>query len=187
MGPPIFGVALTTVTVAFIMLFCKVICFVKFAQMLIVTILCSLVGAFVSYAVLGPAEPTRSTYWAQDSDIFQRGQVGLEIIIHLVRKTSNTNPRISRRHGYLIVQSKLVQLEESLAWSENFFTIIVFLFFCECNFQIESLGLNTWNLFNYIYQIITTHKVKNIMSKGITYGWKMRAQMPKYKLEYRIR
>ena len=103
MGPPIFGVALTTATVAFIMLFCKVICFVKFAQMLIVTILCSLVGAFVSYAVLGPAEPTRSTYWAQDSDIFQRGQVGLEIIIHLVRKTSNTNPRISRRHGYLIV------------------------------------------------------------------------------------
>ena len=64
MGPSILGAALTTFTVAFMMLFCEVIFFVKFAQMLIVTILYALVGACAFYVVIvdiaGPAEPTQT-------------------------------------------------------------------------------------------------------------------------------
>ena len=45
-------------------MFCEVIFFVKFAQMLIVTILYALVGACAFYVVIvdivGPAEPTQT-------------------------------------------------------------------------------------------------------------------------------
>ena len=46
MGPPILGAMITTFMVAFMMLFCKVVFFIIFAQLLIVTISYSLFGSF---------------------------------------------------------------------------------------------------------------------------------------------
>ncbi len=64
MGPSVLGSASTTFTVAFMMLFCKVVFFIRFAQMLAVTILYSLFGACVFYIVItdiaGPIEPTKT-------------------------------------------------------------------------------------------------------------------------------
>lgn len=64
MGPSILGATITTFAVAFMMLFCKVVFFIKFAQLLIVTISYSLLGSFVFYILImdifGPAAPTRT-------------------------------------------------------------------------------------------------------------------------------
>ncbi len=61
MGEPIIGATVTTLSVSFLMLFCKIVFFVKFAQLLIVTISFSLVGGLVFHSVLvdcfGPEDP----------------------------------------------------------------------------------------------------------------------------------
>lgn len=63
MGPSILAAALTTLSAAVVMLFCKVVFFTKFAMILLVTILHATIGSFVVYIVLcdlfGPAEPTK--------------------------------------------------------------------------------------------------------------------------------
>ncbi len=62
MGPSIVGATVTTFAVAFMMLFCKIIFFIKFAQLLIVTICYALFGSFVFFVVImdifGPETPT---------------------------------------------------------------------------------------------------------------------------------
>jgi predicted RND superfamily exporter protein len=64
MGPSVIGSAITTCLVAFMMLFCEVVFFVKFAQMLLVTIMFSFVGSFGVFIVIadimGPVEPSKS-------------------------------------------------------------------------------------------------------------------------------
>ena len=61
MGEPIIGATITTLSVSFLMLFCKIVFFVKFAQLLIVTISFSLLGGLVFHSVLvdcfGPEDP----------------------------------------------------------------------------------------------------------------------------------
>jgi len=65
MGPSTLGATITTLMVAFMMLFCEVIFFIKFAQLLIVTICFSLLGSSVFYYIvimdiIGPATPTKA-------------------------------------------------------------------------------------------------------------------------------
>lgn len=61
MGEPIVGATVTTISVSFLMLFCKIVFFVKFAQLLIVTTSFSLLGGLVFHSVLvncfGPEDP----------------------------------------------------------------------------------------------------------------------------------
>lgn len=63
MGPSILAAALTTVSSASLMIFCKNASFTKFATIMMFTILHSTIGSFVVYLVLvnlfGPAEPTK--------------------------------------------------------------------------------------------------------------------------------
>lgn len=63
MGPSILAAALTTMSAAVVMLFCKITFFTKFAMILLMTILHATIGSFVVYIVLndlfGPSEPTR--------------------------------------------------------------------------------------------------------------------------------
>jgi len=63
MGPSIMASAFTTFSTAVIMLFCQIVFFTKFAQMLLMTIIHAIIGSFVVYLVLndtfGPAEPTK--------------------------------------------------------------------------------------------------------------------------------
>lgn len=64
MGPSILGSAFTTFLVGFVSLFSQGMFMIRFAQLLVVTILYSLIGACVFYAVIvdiiGPAEPTNA-------------------------------------------------------------------------------------------------------------------------------
>jgi len=63
MGPSVLGSAATTMSTAIIMLFCEVASLEKFATMMIMTMVHSLIGSFVIFSVLcscfGPAEPTK--------------------------------------------------------------------------------------------------------------------------------
>jgi len=63
MGPSILAAALTTISAAFVMLFCSVVFFTKFAMILFMTIIHATIGSFVVYIVLndlfGPSEPTK--------------------------------------------------------------------------------------------------------------------------------
>jgi predicted RND superfamily exporter protein len=63
MGPSILAAAVTTFSAAIAMLFCKVTFFIKFALILLMTIIHATVGSFVVYLVctvtFGPAEPTK--------------------------------------------------------------------------------------------------------------------------------
>ena len=73
MGTSILGATMTTFSVSVLMLFCQVLFFVKFAQLLIVTIAFSLYGGLVFFSVIvdcfGPDEPLqtyaklKSTLW----------------------------------------------------------------------------------------------------------------------------
>jgi hypothetical protein len=64
MGTSILGATMTTFSVSVLMLFCQVLFFVKFAQLLIVTIAFSLYGGLVFFSVIvdcfGPEEPLQS-------------------------------------------------------------------------------------------------------------------------------
>jgi hypothetical protein len=63
MGPSVLGSAATTLSTAIIMLFCEGLSLEKFATMMIMTMIHSLIGSFVIFSVLcscfGPAEPTK--------------------------------------------------------------------------------------------------------------------------------
>ena len=63
MGPSILAAAATTLAAAIVMMFCKVVVFKKFSQILMVTILHATIGSFVVFVVLndtfGPSEPTK--------------------------------------------------------------------------------------------------------------------------------
>jgi len=63
MGPSILAASSTTIAAACVMLFCGTPFFIKFATILLVTILYATVGSFIFYIVMvdifGPAEPTK--------------------------------------------------------------------------------------------------------------------------------
>lgn len=63
MGPSILAAAFTTFAAALVMLFTEITFFQKFAVILFMTILHSVLGCFVVFLVLcdcfGPAEPTK--------------------------------------------------------------------------------------------------------------------------------
>lgn len=63
MGPSILAAAVTTLSSALVMLFCKVVFFTKFAVILLMAVIHATIGSFVIYLVLcnlfGPSEPTK--------------------------------------------------------------------------------------------------------------------------------
>ena len=63
MGPSILAAAVTTLSSALVMLFCKVVFFTKFAVILLMAVVHATIGSFVIYLVLGnlfgPSEPTK--------------------------------------------------------------------------------------------------------------------------------
>ena len=63
LGPSFLAAAATTLAAAIVMMFCKVVVFKKFSQILMVTILHATIGSFVVFVVLndtfGPSEPTK--------------------------------------------------------------------------------------------------------------------------------
>ena len=63
MGPSILAAAATTLAAALVMLACTISFFIKFATILLVTILHATIGSFIIYIVLndlfGPSEPTK--------------------------------------------------------------------------------------------------------------------------------
>ena len=70
MGPSVLGSAATTMSTAIIMLFCQIVTLEKFATMMIMTMVHSLIGSFVIFSVLcscfGPAEPTKTVDFIQN-------------------------------------------------------------------------------------------------------------------------
>ena len=70
MGPSVLGSAATTMSTAIIMLFCHIVTLEKFATMMIMTMVHSLIGSFVIFSVLcscfGPAEPTKTVDFIQN-------------------------------------------------------------------------------------------------------------------------
>ena len=63
MGPSVLGSAATTISTAIIMQFCEIQSISRFATMMIITMIHSLIGSFVIFSVLcscfGPEEPTK--------------------------------------------------------------------------------------------------------------------------------
>ena len=70
MGPSVLGSAATTMSTAIVMLFCQIATLEKFATMMIMTMVHSLIGSFVIFSVLcscfGPAEPTKTVDFIQN-------------------------------------------------------------------------------------------------------------------------
>ena len=70
MGPSVLGSAATTMSTAIIMLFCEIVTLDKFATMMIMTMVHSLIGSFIVFSVLcscfGPAEPTKTVDFIQN-------------------------------------------------------------------------------------------------------------------------